>query len=994
MNNALILKLSQKGLVLLLVPLVFGLTCFGFLYGALYDAEATAQKEEHARVLSDKSDELGSEQYDATNAIYLLYRHYGDDEYHGKWTRNFESAVSKVRDGFKEIRALLGGSSEEFDVLSRLEHTVTRPYAKVEAHLRSGKSDRMQLLLIMMSQAGAQSQMAKDLGVLTKHFVEQEEAAFQQQVQNRKTLKQLLLLAILISVLLSLILYVYFNKDTSVRLMRLLNNMVRFADKQPLDPALRGDDEIARLDIAFRKMAESITEVANNKKEFMAMLARDIRSPLNFINLSLHQLSNPPLSQGVSDKAHNSVERCLTGSTTLMRLVDDLLDVEQAESGKLQMTFEQVPISSVFDRAVKSVQSLAEEKRINFVVPSTKIVVFGDADRLVQVFINLLANAVKFSPDGSTVKIELAERGSWVRLRVIDNGPGIAASDLSRVFERFHQVETVDRRASGGTGLGLAICKEISSAHHGGIGVESTAGNGCSFWMDLPMTEDAFKAAGLSSTSSPTPERTQSRAPDRTLTTKPGKKQFSLKLTQKALILFGVPLVFGVTCFALLYGAISRSERIASEAALEKNINNHRTMLMERTIEASSALTQVNNNAARQEQFNIAVQRMHDEERILKRLSANDPNAASFFMRFDGAVMDPLDKLAQAPLQPLTGNEKLLGNSFGFGYFKTLLAPYRGVKQSFQRQGADTELLKVCLLCAMAIDVLITFALYIAFTRDTTKRLDTVLDNTVRFARRQALNQELTGDDEIAQLDEFFHQMAATITRAAEERKEFMAMIAHDVRSPLSAIVASLSLLSSESMAAEISANTRKTIESCCESSVRLLQLINDLLDVEKLDAGKLQMRFEEVPIAYVLETAKKAVRHLAEKKKVTLKISDSEAELSGDPERLVQVMVNLLTSSIENADDGTTVSVWLEDEPKWLTMRLTDTTGNPPSARAGLGWSISRHTIAAHDGTMSVEESEDKRRVLCVRLPKVRGTTLATDAKRTPQPVLDTAAL
>jgi signal transduction histidine kinase len=955
------LKLSHKGLILVLVPLVFGLGCFAFLYAALSDAEAAAKKEEHFRLLSEQVNELSRDEFDLTDELYKFYRDYdSDDGYRNLRKRQLETALNRVLEQFSKIHTMMADSPEDVVALSRVERKAMAPFGAIEAQERSGKRNRMKIAMIMMAELQHQSKISRDFGILTNRYIEQEERAFQIQVQRRRQLKQALQLAIMINILLSVALYFYFNRHTAKRLLRLLNNTVLFANNQPLHSPLQGDDEIARLDVAFRQMAQSITAVVKNKQEFMIMLARDIRSPLNSINDSLQQLSSGLLSKSVSATASSTVVRCLDSNATLMRLIDDLLDIGGVESGKLQMNFQQVPIGSVLVRAHKSLQGLAEAKSIKIMVQPTQAVVYGDGDRLVQVVINLLANAVKFSSDGSTVRLEVLEHHGWLRLKVIDDGPGIARDKQSHVFERFHQIGSADRRTSGGTGLGLTICREIVDAHHGLIGVESAEGKGCTFWIEVPMTKSVMNSPSGSST------MVRASAPEQSPRLARGNSQFKLKLTQKALILLGVPLAFGVASFGLLYGAVTHAEGIAREEAFAKSVNNHRTMLFQRALEASSVLMEaMSGNAGEQDAFRTAVQRMHDELQTLHDLVAHDRYGERLLRIVQNSIMEPFDRLSQeAPDAQARNVSELFAKPFPFNELKSVLEPYRQLAESsFQRQAADTRLLKVGLFGAITINIFLSFGLYIVFTRDTSGRLDIVLDNTLRFGRGESLTPELTGNDEIARLDNVFHEMTTAITRAANEKKEFMAMIAHDIRSPLSSIVTSLTLLCAHGTKADVSEAVHRILEHCIESSERVLQLINDLLDIEKFDAGKLEMQFEDLPIAYVLETAKNSVRDFAHQKHVKMNVPSSDAEVHGDPNRLVQVLTNLLFNSVENSQEGRTVTVVLEDEAAWLTLCVTDAVDIANSARAGLGWSICEHIVAAHHGTIGVERTHGEER-------------------------------
>jgi signal transduction histidine kinase len=168
-------------------------------------------------------------------------------------------------------------------------------------------------------------------------------------------------------------------------------------------------------------------------------------------------------------------------------LINDILDVERLDSGRIRIESADVDLAPLFEQALDAVRPVAAEQRIALAVAPTALRLRADAARVVQVLINLVSNAVKFSPPERAVRLWAEEHeGAWVRIFVEDQGPGIPAPDQQRIFERFAHVETADKRDKGGTGLGLAICKSIVEHHGGRIGVDSELGVGSTFWFDLP----------------------------------------------------------------------------------------------------------------------------------------------------------------------------------------------------------------------------------------------------------------------------------------------------------------------------------------------------------------------------------------------------------------------------------------------------------------------------------------------------------------------------
>lgn len=233
-------------------------------------------------------------------------------------------------------------------------------------------------------------------------------------------------------------------------------------------------------DITQQKQAERM------KQELMQMASHDLRSPLCSIQISLNLLESGAAGE-LSEKSKKIVGRSTSDVTRLIELIDDLLDLEKLQAGKMQLDMEVCDMSVVAARAVSAVQQLAEQRNIKLNFEDKPIEGFADASKLVQVVVNLLGNAIKFSPDNSTINVTYDEVPGFVEMRITDQGRGIPADKIDSIFNRFEQVESADHKEKGGKGLGLAICKSIVEAHSGEIGVTSDGTSGSTFWFRIPQ---------------------------------------------------------------------------------------------------------------------------------------------------------------------------------------------------------------------------------------------------------------------------------------------------------------------------------------------------------------------------------------------------------------------------------------------------------------------------------------------------------------------------
>lgn len=301
-------------------------------------------------------------------------------------------------------------------------------------------------------------------------------------------IKVFIVVSMILTVVVSLALNQFYNRDKIQRLRVLMDNSVRLAHHKALNPPVPGGDEIAALDRIFHEMAAALHQVEVLKQDFLRMISHDLRAPLTSIRMTVNMLEEGILGS-LTAKGTDMVKGADSEIGRLVGLINELLDVEKMESGQLDMDQEWTALGAVLRQSATAVLGMARPRSIEIDVPESELDVWADSGRLVQVFVNLISNAIKFSPDGSriTLLVEADADGRMVKLGVRDQGRGVPAHLREVIFERFKQVEKSDATAKGGTGLGLFICKMIVELHGGTIWVESEDGQGSTFWFTVPL---------------------------------------------------------------------------------------------------------------------------------------------------------------------------------------------------------------------------------------------------------------------------------------------------------------------------------------------------------------------------------------------------------------------------------------------------------------------------------------------------------------------------
>jgi two-component system, chemotaxis family, CheB/CheR fusion protein len=238
-----------------------------------------------------------------------------------------------------------------------------------------------------------------------------------------------------------------------------------------------------------------VEDLSRLKDECLSIASHELRTPVTSIK-GYTQLSKTLIREKDLETAEEYLGIALDQIDRMSRLILELLDVSRIETGRLEIRREVIEWGSFVRNIVDRLNTALGERNIVLDVPADTRVVIGDRDRLEQVLGNLLENAVKYSPDGSDVHVNVEERAEQVVTSVADRGIGIPQDELGQVFERFHRGRQVSSTNYGGLGLGLYITKQIVERHGGTIGVESRHGEGTTFQFTLPAANDrTFTAA-------------------------------------------------------------------------------------------------------------------------------------------------------------------------------------------------------------------------------------------------------------------------------------------------------------------------------------------------------------------------------------------------------------------------------------------------------------------------------------------------------------------
>ena len=245
-------------------------------------------------------------------------------------------------------------------------------------------------------------------------------------------------------------------------------------------------------DVTEKKRYEQrLKELDKMKSAFVSNVSHELRTPLTAIKASADNMLDRLIGD-LNGKQVGYLTRIKSNSDRLARLINDLLDLSTIEAGKIDLRPANLPLVTLVKEAAESLRPVAAEKLINLTVMSADpgVIAWADRDKVIQVLMNLIGNALKFTPTGGKVTIAVAKNSAaWMQISVTDTGPGIPAEEVNKVFGRFYQIGQAGTQKTQGTGLGLAISKALVEMHGGKIWVESEAGKGSTFSFTLPAEQ-------------------------------------------------------------------------------------------------------------------------------------------------------------------------------------------------------------------------------------------------------------------------------------------------------------------------------------------------------------------------------------------------------------------------------------------------------------------------------------------------------------------------
>ncbi len=887
-----------------------------------------------------------------------------------------------------------------------------------------------------------------DTGILRRQLDQLAKKQAKIALASMNLLQQMLWLAMFFSLVVTVVLAVFFCLNIRNRLLIIMNNTVSLSKGATPSPPLEGSDEIAELDQFLFKSATEIKELEKFKHQMIGVVSHELKSPLTSVGGFLSSLGEgvygelPPKVKDKVGRTYNSVKR-------LMGLVKELLYLDRLE---LQMDPELIPVDEIIAASIDTVKELSEQYGIEIVVIKNNVqTVYADRNRLVQVIVNLLSNAMKFSPPQGKVTIETKQGDGIFECCVRDQGRGIPEDFRKQIFEPFKQVDSKDATTKKGTGLGLTISRSIVEQHGGTIGVDSVLGEGSTFWLRIPDSAKFSSKTGQDSArhNLPSLKSPESKESSQSKTWK--WKKFSV--LQQGLVIIAVPLIFQLVFVSVIANMLIQVGEQTKREQNAQDLVNSITRMAEGLLDSTQVTVMY--SLTRDSRFKQALDMswngtldgldrskrsisdveelkiIEDCKRSLKQMrdvvereSSKAETNGGFQKLIEtggwnllmssmikGVGNDNQPGSAAEPMQIKTPTGEIIGQEMlaqmkkrfkeclvigepgldALSALDRLMLRENAIGKSLSIERSKMiENLKLTLAAGVVLNLVLSIFLAITLMRSLTTRLQHVMENTARMVKREELDLPIKGGDEIAYLDQILFETANRLMELESFKQQLISIVSHELRTPLLSVSVALEMFGTGTWG-ELSEKGKLRLKFAQEEASRLIRLINDLLDIEKMEAGKFVLDKTEINIADLIEASTTAVAQLAEVKQIKLESSVSETTLLADRDRLCQVLINLLSNAIKYSPDGGTINVKVASKDSQLEFCVSDHgRGIPDELRqkifdrfvqvekadeterggSGLGLAISKAIVEQHGGSIGVQSKLGEGSTFWFRIP------------------------
>ncbi len=977
-------KLSHKVVLVVTIPVLFQLIFFSVLFNSIKELDEIQQSQRDTEKQLLLNNELRVVQ-GLNGGYFILFRTTQERQYLDKMNqsihRNFEifqQLMEALKNDPVQSRALAAQIRFQ-SFAARLLRTI----------LAQGRPQTMSEVLggPMVTSVGKEGVMTKFTGGPDRRiaFLERKRKHLMENFQEKQAeIKNILQFSIIASILVSTITGLLFSSSVIRRLQTVAANIRSMENhEEPLE-TLTGNDEIASLNKSVQETDKQIKQAEEFQAQTARIVAKELKEPIDQLSDSLQELRQEGFDTLTKDGTQR-LDRSLQEVDRLRILTRDLLSLDKISRAGWDLEISEVNLAETAATAIDTVKDFANSVSVNITGDLPAVSVSGDASRLQQIALNLLTNAIKFSPRKRTIEVVTKIEGAFGKLSVTDHGTGIPDEFQKSIFGKYEQASREDSTEKGGSGLGLAISKKLIEAQQGRMGFSSKLGEGSTFWFMLPLYQTTCES---------TAPAESAQANFISLASPPSQPKASEDVIVRptlwlnGLLLVLLPILLQLSTIALLWIVVDQIG--ANVAAFYKTGSI--------AVRHSAVMDAIAASCQRAIYYNIE----HDEELKSSALEAQRILTDCVQEAKSASLGDQTAERCAAELEQLShlfikGENYLmaapqnadLSDAHNINMIKELLSVYTQIALPVQdavkeenRLIESNTLAKLemrrnieSIVFASSICTLVgAILLGIFFTRRLAFRVGHIVQNTKHLIEKRELSPPLAGNDEIAYVDRSFYDAANRLIQLERFKQEIIGITSHEFRTPLTSLLAKVDLIQ-VGVFGTLNEKGKKIALAARNNISCLIVLITNLLDVEKIQSGKTIVAKALVSLDAILNKAVDGVRQLAEERRVTISNKDSDIKANADEARLLQSITAILQDIVENSPQGSSIqmNVQLKDKTAGISIcapgACSQNALNPDSARGRLAVDLLRLIVEQHGGKQSIEAGEE-RLLIAVELP------------------------
>jgi signal transduction histidine kinase len=696
-------------------------------------------------------------------------------------------------------------------------------------------------------------------------------------------------------------------------------------------------NEITSLENTFKSMSLTLSKNEKRRKSFQELFQNVLAGSLNTVESGLSRALNviqrsPNASLQSAPDLKKMIERCKNGLEHLQAILKSLTSsLDATDDKELVLNLEEVNVALLVERSLLSVEALAKERHIVAVEELTPFAVHGDNQLMQRVITNFLSNAIKYSPTNGKVTIQVEDQASAWQLSVRDEGPGISPLERKKLFTQFGQLESPDGKKRAGTGLGLVICKEIIEAHGGVVSCESTPGNGSKFWFRMPKSGMPVQRFTLSSSDTrakeaPLTSNNKPRVMSAQKATTPIKRTARHRISIYFLSLMFVFLASQILAVCALAGRFQQIHKQAAIFSTQKDrflktqgclvslINGRlkiisdfeddnmpavkKTLGLIQSLEFPSPGDLATGNTEIDQQVEERIALIDRHKKFMVKTVESLPNSMADVSKLQMAMIYPSANKAFKQLED--------------DCYSLMDVGKQGIRNSY----AVSSNLRNQIVSALFLDLFVNtliLALAVKYTINLVSRVNSLSGKAARFMDGKLPVPDQKGDDELSWLDERFCQQASQLQSSEEKEQALMAVVNHDLRTPINSI-----LLTLENLAADTTLASESDLTTALNGSraelLALFKRINNFLLIEKLQHSSTKLKAEKLAFDGLMEGVLEMMSssNLIDSGRLQMEFEDPDDDwfIEGDARLIESMLVEIITNAFQYSLAGSQVEL------------------------------------------------------------------------------------